>query len=624
MNCDRAQAAISERMDGERLPGRVTAALDAHLEGCAACRTFATKASRVRTAVRIRPAERIPDLVAPIMAEVARTSPAARRRRTRRSWTLAPTAATLAVGLVAGSLVVGGPFRDTDSRPSASAAEVIMRVRAAARRVEAYHATFAITERGLSAEVPERTLEAELWFAAPGRYRLDVRDTTRYPSEAWTPTDLRYVESGTAVMTRAPTGCPAILPPGECPTTRSVVRDRTSYSTEAPLAADLVVPLDVLANPRGLTVDRAGVVLGRPAVLVRTTFARAAPLFSFLEIGGTWRPIFPQDRVDLWVDAQDWSPLRWTVLPADDPARADWELRFGLPPEPTDLPILEVAATATDHAAPTDGRFAAARAVASIPVSELPELAGFQPVTPTSTGDLALTRASVPSGEGAERQTLLTYSRGLAYLQVAERPRWGGGLFGVVGGDAERVDLGGGVAYYEPADREQGRRLAIHTGQTNLYLETNLSREELLTVAASLPIDGQAIPASWNLQRAHGVRTERLTLEQARDRASFTFDVPDPLPGGYVLASIERTVVHGRDGVTLTLRQRDSDLGAGPIRIHLETADALPPTAAPDQASLVLGEAGSGPDGRPRRADSSGSPTGSTGRSTASDSTCGP
>ena len=69
MNCDRAQAAISERMDGERLPGRITTAVDAHVEGCANCRTFAEQASRVRTTVRIRPAERIPDLVDPIMAE---------------------------------------------------------------------------------------------------------------------------------------------------------------------------------------------------------------------------------------------------------------------------------------------------------------------------------------------------------------------------------------------------------------------------------------------------------------------------------------------------------------------------------------------------------------------------
>ena len=66
--------------------------------------------------------------------------------------------------------------------------------------------------------------------------------------------------------------------------------------------------------------------------------------------------------------------------------------------------------------------------------------------------------------------------------------------------------------------------------------------------------------------------------------------MPPALPGGYVLASVERTVVRGTDGITLLLRQTDSDLGAGPIRIHLEAADALPPAAA-GQETVALGTA---------------------------------
>jgi hypothetical protein len=590
VNCDRAQAAISERMDGERLPGRVTTAVDEHLEGCARCQSFAARASSVRTAVRIRPAERIPDLVDPIMAEVARTSPAGRsflrRRRSVRRWAVAPTAAALVVGLVAGSLVVGGPWRDHPSRTSASAAEVITGVRTAARTVRAYHAVFAITQRGLPAPVPDRTLEAELWFSAPGRYRLDVRDRTRYPSRDWTPTDLRYVEADTAVYTEAPTGCPAGLPADRCPPSNST---RIPYSTAAPLAADLVVPLDVLVSPRGLTVERTGVVLGRPAVLVETSFARAAPLFPFLQLGGDWRPIFPDDRVELWVDATDWSPLRWTVYPADDPARAEWELRFGLQPEPIDTAIIDVTATETDHGTPTRRRFAAAHPAPPVPLSKLSERAGFRPVRPTATEDLRLTSSAAPRIDGGGNQTQLTYSNGLTYLRVVEQPRWQGGtLFGPVSEDAERVDLSGGIAYYEPAGERQGRRLAIHTGDTNIYLETNLSREELLAVAASMPLDGRAIPASWTVQSTKEATTERLTLEEAQALTSFAFDVPESLPGGYVLASVERTVVQGADSVTLMLRQRDSDLGAGPIRIHLEAASALPPAAAGEE-TVALG-----------------------------------
>ena len=595
MNCDRAQAAISERMDGERLPGRVATMVESHVEGCANCRAFAERASSVRAAVRIRPAERIPDLVEPIMARVASVDlPRATRTGRRRAGgarprSLAPVAAALSVGLVAGSLVVGGPWQDRDGRSVASAADVIRRVGVAARHVQAYHATFTIEERGLQPDVPLRSFQAELWFAAPSRYRLDVHDTTRYPTKAWTPTDLRYVEAGTAVMQRGPTGCPAILPPSECLPTRRVVRYRSAYSTEAPLVTDLVVPLEVLANPRGLTVERTGTVLGREAVLVRTSFARAAPLLPFLQMGGTWRPFFHGDRVDLWVDAGDWSPLRWTVYPSESPERADWELRFGRLPEPADTPILDVAVTATDHEAPGRGRFAAAHATPTVPVTELAERVGFHPVTPTATEDLALTEAAAPGGGGGGPQSILTYSSGLTYVRVAERRHWNAlGLFGQVDEGAERVQVGDGVAYYEPADERQGRRLAIHTEDTNLYLESNLPREDLLAVAASLPLDGVALPdPEGSGVRAHA---RRLTLAQAQARTTFRFGLPDRLPSGYVLASVERAVIGGVEGVTLLLRQRESDLGAEPVRIHLEATDALPPAAASDQETVALGD----------------------------------
>lgn len=593
MNCDRAQAAISERMDGERLPGRVAAALDVHAAGCAACRTFAGHAASVRTAVRIRSAERIPDLVEPIMAQVARVAPAGRRlrRRAPRPRSLGPVAAALVVGLVAGSVVVGGPWQDHGTRTTATAGDVGRGVRAAARRVEAYHAVFAITERGLSAAVPTRSLQAQLWFSAPGRYRMDVRDTTSYPSDAWTPTDLTYVEDGAATLRSGPSGCPAIPPTTGCLPTRTLTHDRSQYSADAPRVADLVVPLDVLANPRGLTVVRTGTVLDRRAVLVQMSFARAAPLFPFLQLGGTWRPFFAEDRVELWVDAADWSPLRWTVYPSEEATRADWELRFGLPPEPTDIAILDVIATQSDHVRPTADRFAPVGASAAVPLNELAARVGFQPLTPTATDDLMLTGGAAPPVAAGSPQSLLTYSSGLTYLRVGERRGWPGSQpFGPVSADAEQVQVGGGVAYYEPAAGELGRRLSIHTPDTNIYLETNLPRDQLLAVAASLPLTGLEAPVAWRVQHVGNARTERLTLAQAKARTSFDFEVPATLPGGYLLASVRLAVVRGVESVTLELRQRDSDLGAGPIRIHLEAADTLPPAASAVQVPVPLGD----------------------------------
>jgi outer membrane lipoprotein-sorting protein len=593
VNCERAQAAMSERMDGERLPGRIAAAVDAHAAGCADCRTFAERSAHLRSVVRIRPAERIPDLVEPIMARVARSAPAGRRlaRRPAGSRSLGPVAAALVVGIVAGSVVVGGPWQDRGTRTTATAGDVGRGVRAAARHVEAYHAVFAITERGLAASVPTRSLEAQLWFSAPGRYRLDVRDSTSYPSDAWTPTDLTYVEDGSATLLSGPTGCAATVSSTRCLPTRPLSQERSPYSTTAPLAADLVVPLDVLANPRGLIVERTGTVLGRRAVLVQMSFARAKPLFPFLQLGGVWRPFFDQDRVELWVDAADWSPLRWTVYPSEDAARADWELRFGLAPDPLGIPILDVIATQSDHVRPPADRFALAGPSPEVPLDELGARLGFHPVMPATKDDLRLTGAAAPPAAVGAPQSLLTYSRGLTYLRVGERRHWAGSQpFGPVSADAEQVPVGDGVAYYEPAAGDLGRRLAIHTPDTNIYLETNLPRDELLAVAASLPLAGTELPLEWRVQHVANARTTRLTLAQAKARTSFAFDVPATLPGGYVLASVQHAVVRGVESVTIDLRQPDSDLGAGPIRIHLEAATALPPAASADQVTVPLGD----------------------------------
>src|SRR2546423_13258923 len=203
-------------MDGEHLSTRVEQPLDAHLETCSKCRAFASGAARLRTIVRIREAERIPDLVAPIMATIERERIRPTRRRIvaiRRSpprRSSAPVAAALVVGIVAGSLAVGGLWQRDSTRPLA-AADVIRGVQAAADGLTSYHASFAITEHGLAPDVPVRSLSMDVWFAAPGRYRMDVIDHTVYPSSAWTPTDLRAIVDGPTTYRSGPTGCPSDL-----------------------------------------------------------------------------------------------------------------------------------------------------------------------------------------------------------------------------------------------------------------------------------------------------------------------------------------------------------------------------------------------------------------------------
>ena len=69
MDCTDARAAISARLDGEDLPPTTPEpALEAHLRTCSDCRDFDTTATAMHRRLRLRPAEAVPDLSAPILA----------------------------------------------------------------------------------------------------------------------------------------------------------------------------------------------------------------------------------------------------------------------------------------------------------------------------------------------------------------------------------------------------------------------------------------------------------------------------------------------------------------------------------------------------------------------------
>ncbi|MEO8425039.1 MAG: zf-HC2 domain-containing protein, partial [Actinomycetota bacterium] len=498
MNCDRAQAILSDRLDGEHAD-RLGAAVDEHTATCPRCRAFASNALRLRTSVRVVPAETVPDLVSTIMARVSSETKAPARRRLRtpipvrpRSSRLTPVLAAAIAGLMAGSVVVGGPWQRSTTR-SIAAAAVVMDIQRTAPSLDAFAASFAVTEHGLSSEVPERRLRMDVSFLAPQRFRLDVHDETTYPSTRWTPTDITFIADGSSSYLSGPTGCPADLPAGGCPPTRTTVTTPSVYSVRAPAPADLVLPLTTFSSADGIQVVGTDRVAGRDAIRVRLTFARAQALFPFLELGGTWRPFFDEDPVDLWLDATGWFPLRYTVYPSTDPSRGAWELRFGLPDEPIDEPIFDVRLTSFEREAPDPATFDVPgfSRVPEVPLASFPRRVGYLPVTPTSPGELRLSSAVVPPGDVPDApRSVLLYTDGMAYVRIGERPDWAGTtLFGPVDEAAQQVDLaGGGVAYYEPAGEGLGRRLAIHTSGTNVFLESNLPRAQLLELAASLPV----------------------------------------------------------------------------------------------------------------------------------------
>jgi negative regulator of sigma E activity len=611
VNCEHTQLVLSARMDGERVGARQAEAAAAHAEGCARCQAFAQRSARIRSSVRIRAAEPVPDLVEPIMAAVARerirpsmapvidrsiVSPRDSRRRPRRPrhrrpMTLAPAVAAAIAGMVLGSVLVGGPWQLPADRQIASAT-VVRNVRSAAPTLNAFHGAYTIHEFGLSPEIPERLLEMDVAFLSPQRFRLEVDDRTRYPSRSWTPTDLLYVEDGTASFTSGPSGCPGDLPAGVCPRTRATVTHLAAYSAAAPLPADLVLPVATFGSSRGFQVLDRERIDGRDAVRLRLSFERASPMFPFLRIGGTWRPFFDQDRVLLWLDSESWLPVRMVVYPSRSQERSEWELRYGRAVESPDAPILDVRMESVSEDPPDGSMFRIPGAPASVPhrLDDLPARIGYAPTTPEDAGDLELVSIVLPTATApVTPSSLLVYAEGLDYLKVAERRDWKGpGPFGPVDGVAQQIPLGeGGVAYYEPAGEGFGRRLAIHAATADLFLETNLPRERLLEIAASLPVRGQALPARWRQLGSPGVQVERIGVDEALATAGLPASLPERLPEGYVVASAELSKVGAAiEGVTLYLRQIDMDAVGEPLTLHVERETGLPPPSSSAQSRI--------------------------------------
>jgi hypothetical protein len=608
VNHQTARQILSARMDGEHVPARQAEAAAAHVAGCAACRAFADGAARIRRSVRIRAAESVPDLVEPIMAAVAtqrgpvarapavRAAPravrlGAHRPRHRRPWTLAPAAAAALAGLVLGSVLVGGPWQRPADRPVAAAA-VVRGIRAAAPTVDAFRARYRIVETGFSSEVPRRTLDMDLAYLAPQRFRLEVHDRTAYPDRSWTPTDLLFVEDLSSTYTSGPSGCPGDLAPGVCPPTRATVTRVTRYSAAAPLPADLVLPIATFGSARGVRVTGTERLDGREVVQVRLSFARAAPLFPFLRVGGEWRPFFDRDRVELWLDATTWVPVRWTVFPSADPERRAWELRFGLPIEPRAQPIMDVRLVSVATTPPDPGLFTIPGApVGGGPnLAELPGTIGYLPASPSDADGLRLASVVLPRrGSGATPRSVLVYAEGLDYVRIGERVDWTGpGPFGPIDPLAQRIRLpGDGIGYYEPAGEGFGRRLSIHGSARDLYLETNLPRARLLAIASSIPVEGLPLPRSWRVESAAGVRVVRVPVAEAITRAGLPPTVFDGLPDGYVAASAElANVSSGLTGATFHLRQRDTDTAGPPLVFHAEPGTGLPPPSSAEQSRI--------------------------------------
>lgn len=603
MRCDAAQSAVSSAMD-ERFP--VDPETERHVEKCPACSRFSAGAWRIRDAARFELAPPVPDMVPAIMARIRdqeadrilgwgpQPSPILTWLNRRKA-----NVAAAAVGIILGLVLTSGgliPIQST-TNTAALASEIPRQLVQAASGLEGYQATFDIIESNWAKAVPRRTFVANLSYLAPESFRVEVRDTSRYPSEAWPRNDLTMVTDGRSWEATGPDPCPSSSLPA-CPTAgpvrRSIV-ERPPFDARTAMPTDVILPMTVLAAADRVVVVGPDSVAGHDAIAVQLAYQDAASLFQYLHFLGSWRPFFPQDRVEVWLDRDTWFPLRYDVLPAPGRERADWATQMGLPPEPADKPVFVANARDLSTDPPDASTFA---------VHAGPEAVdqGFQDLSlpdPAKCGRSDLIQLCAATGPQLYRygrflrsplrpyyESILAYSQGLGWLTISRVQGWTQpALFGI-GPFPETVKLSAakGIAYYQPATATDPRRLAMHTARGEFLLATNLPRAQLLSIASSLPVVGLAQPEEWRVHRWSGG-----VVEQGVAKADFPLLAPSYLPPGYARVAVQTARSDRATGVTFVYRRPAAELDGVGLVLYQADGQTMAPPDSPDEQAVGIG-----------------------------------
>lgn len=549
LGCVVARVDLSARLDGELSPEESNV-LDEHLRGCPDCRAHEWSLRRVRRTLRTQPAEEVPDLAAQILERVEPGSRSVRRSRGR----VAAVAALVTAAVLAGSSLL------TSRRPpdSAAAGAIARRVRAAARTLENYRASFEIVERGWHYRVPVRHFSAEVVFRSPEDFRLTLRDRTTYPeARSWPVNNIDLVASPRRTWIREPYTCPtrslpACSTPGSKETT---ILGRQPFDGVARLPTDIIVPLETLASSGGFEVVGRSEILGRQAHHIAIDQRRASPLIQALQQGGSWRQFRPSDRVDLWIDARTWFPLRFEVR-----RRSGGRV------------LLAVRATS----------FTAPRrippAIFRVPRGGIVRSGGWRDTAPPDDVSWVprYTAGLVPYrfGVTAQGQSVASYALGMTWLKVTHEhsSRSFVGQFR----NAQRVALSAArVGYYEPATDTTRRRVDLYGPRSHVFLESNLERAVLLKVARSVAAGGSPLPD--RVRALGGLVIERISPKQLEE-LSFA-ELPTRLPRGYVIASSFLSQGQGQRTLSIHLQGREAEYGGSGIEVtQSPTVAFLPPS----------------------------------------------
>jgi hypothetical protein len=555
MRCEDVRLELSARLDGE-IDADTDALLTAHLEGCAECRAHEEGLRKVKRAVALQAAPPVRDVASSVMARISRD--VATRRRERRSMLRTAVAAAVVTALVMSGAML--PFR-TGSDDVAVASEITRAVQSAATEITSYHATFDITERGWNEDVPERRFAAEIWFESPEHLRMEVHDQTRYPGPGWPTNDATLIAGPDDWWLRETASCPAAALPGCGVPPKPEVRaleHRQPFDGSTVLPTDLILPLETLAESKGLVVSGREIVGGRDAHHVVLQRWQAAPLIDSLQVAGTWHEFSPTARVDLWLDARTWFPLRFTV-------RGDGG---ALTVKTTTLQQPQTIPEETFHA----------------PSSGVARDGGFH--EGTEPGDalpayLAGLR-HYRSGETRDGQVVDSFVDGMSWLKVVS-DRASAPTLATFTSELVRFD-DNRFAYYSPSSDALRRTVEILGAERRVRIESNLPRDELLEVARSVPVDGRSFEA---------LRTDdgTITRVDAGEVASLDYAAePSYLPEGFRLSSA--FVSTSADGEQLDAYYRRSESGAamGEIRITQITDVEIMPPSSEDLVSIRFGD----------------------------------
>ena len=556
--CSRYRAELSARIDGDLDPS-MTTELESHLQGCAGCREFEAGQHSLRRALRLAPVDDIPDVADRVMAVVERETLGTRRRFRFKLASVAAVAAALVV------LASALPVLEPEVRV-ANAAEVTRRAFSAARSLDSYRATFDIVERTWHPDIPVRRFEAKVWYRAPEELRLEMRDRTGLPGGTWPRNDIDLVADPKRSWIREPYSCPPQALPGcaiEAGVEERSVAARPPFDGTSIAPSEIVLPLETLATSDAFTVAGRETIDGRDALHVVLTYRQAYPLIEALQVGGSWAPLFPLDRVDLWLEAETSFPLRFVVT---RPGR--------------DGPILQVRATDVDATTPLPDR------LFDPPLGRDIRDAGFR------DGAVEIPRAARPGDVAGLNQyrsgttgntKIVTYADGMSYLKVTTDK--GTSQRSTV--PAETVELrAGSFGLYRPAQPHLPRSVEVSDGRVTVRLESNLRREQLLQVAASLPlsgrrprpsVDGAVIPLSpERLEKLEGVRR------------------PTRLPPGYGPFTAQMSRARTGTEVTILYLAFESAWEGSEIRLFQSSGVGMLPPSSEDLVAVTI-------DGSPGR-----------------------